>query len=146
MHRSPCQACCRCPRKHFNAAPSISKLTSPLPLSLFLPHFSRGPRLETSAPSSGLRPQVLTDNPLADFVELPDEYRGSLHYCNVLAGVIRGALEMVGYTTHAYRCARTGDGARSGCKAAMLVPVTVVREVVHAVQMAPIQHERAFRC
>lgn len=38
--------------------------------------------------------QVLTDNPLADFVELPDEYR-SLRYSNVLPGVIRGALEMV---------------------------------------------------
>lgn len=38
--------------------------------------------------------QVLTDNPLADFVELPDEYR-SLRYSNLLPGVIRGALEMV---------------------------------------------------
>eukprot|EP00879_Flechtneria_rotunda_P006619 GHRR01006956.1.p1 GENE.GHRR01006956.1~~GHRR01006956.1.p1 ORF type:complete len:182 (+),score=51.71 GHRR01006956.1:264-809(+) len=37
---------------------------------------------------------VLTDNPLADFVELPDEYR-SLRYSNLLPGVIRGALEMV---------------------------------------------------
>ncbi len=38
--------------------------------------------------------QVLTDNPLADFVELPDEYR-ELKYSNLLCGVIRGALEMV---------------------------------------------------
>jgi len=38
--------------------------------------------------------QVLTDNPLADFVELPDEYR-SLRYSNLLPGVIRGGLEMV---------------------------------------------------
>ncbi|KAF8056218.1 Trappc3 [Scenedesmus sp. PABB004] len=37
---------------------------------------------------------VLTDNPLADFVELPDEYR-ALRYSNLLPGVIRGALEMV---------------------------------------------------
>lgn len=37
---------------------------------------------------------VLTDNPLADFVELPDEYR-DLKYCNILTGVVRGALEMV---------------------------------------------------
>eukprot|EP00775_Hariotina_reticulata_P014296 gene14296-23_t len=37
---------------------------------------------------------VLTDNPLADFVELPDEYR-SLRYSNLLPGVIRGGLEMV---------------------------------------------------
>lgn len=40
-------------------------------------------------------PQVLTDNPLADFVELPEEY-GDLHYCNLLPGVLRGALEQVG--------------------------------------------------
>lgn len=38
--------------------------------------------------------QIMTDNPLADFVELPDEYR-ELDYCNLLCGVIRGALEMV---------------------------------------------------
>jgi hypothetical protein len=37
---------------------------------------------------------VLTDNPLADFVELPDEYR-ALRYSNLLPGVIRGGLEMV---------------------------------------------------
>jgi hypothetical protein len=37
---------------------------------------------------------VLSDNPLAEFVELPDEYR-SLRYSNLLPGVIRGALEMV---------------------------------------------------
>jgi hypothetical protein len=37
---------------------------------------------------------VLEENPLIDFVELPDDCKG-LHYCNVLCGVIRGALEMV---------------------------------------------------
>lgn len=37
---------------------------------------------------------VLEDNPLVDFVELPDTCQG-LYYCNVLTGVIRGALEMV---------------------------------------------------
>lgn len=38
--------------------------------------------------------QVLEDNPLTDFVELP-EGCSKLKYCNVLCGVIRGALEMV---------------------------------------------------
>lgn len=38
--------------------------------------------------------QILTDNPLTEFVELPDEYR-PLRYSNLLPGVIRGALEMV---------------------------------------------------
>ncbi|BDA42448.1 Trafficking protein particle complex subunit 3 [Coccomyxa sp. Obi] len=37
---------------------------------------------------------ILEDNPLTDFVELPENYAG-LSYCNVLCGVIRGALEMV---------------------------------------------------
>lgn len=41
---------------------------------------------------------VLEENPLADFVELPDDGRAQdeLWYSNILCGVIRGALEMVG--------------------------------------------------
>ena len=39
--------------------------------------------------------QVLEDNPLVDFVELPENCN-DLKFCNVLCGVIRGALEMVG--------------------------------------------------
>jgi hypothetical protein len=39
---------------------------------------------------------ILEDNnPLTEFVELPDSYNG-LFYSNILCGVIRGALEMVG--------------------------------------------------
>lgn len=38
---------------------------------------------------------ILDDNPLVDFVELPETCQG-LYYCNVLCGVIRGALEQVG--------------------------------------------------
>uniref|UniRef100_A0A804RLZ2 Trafficking protein particle complex subunit n=1 Tax=Zea mays TaxID=4577 RepID=A0A804RLZ2_MAIZE len=41
---------------------------------------------------------VLEDNPLVDFVELPDTCQG-LQYCNLLSGVIRGALEMVSMKT-----------------------------------------------
>ncbi|XP_074587410.1 uncharacterized protein LOC141843255 [Curcuma longa] len=41
---------------------------------------------------------VLEDNPLVDFVELPDTFQG-LHYCNILSGVLRGALEMVSMKT-----------------------------------------------
>ena len=37
---------------------------------------------------------ILEDNPLVDFVELPETCQG-LYYCNVLCGVIRGALEMI---------------------------------------------------
>ncbi|GME84953.1 unnamed protein product [Ambrosiozyma monospora] len=40
---------------------------------------------------------VFTENPLADFVELPDDGKASkeLWYSNVLSGVLKGALEMV---------------------------------------------------
>lgn len=40
---------------------------------------------------------VLEENPLADFVELPDDGRaqGELWFSNLLCGVLRGALEMV---------------------------------------------------
>ncbi|KAF9052913.1 transport protein particle complex subunit [Panaeolus papilionaceus] len=39
---------------------------------------------------------TLDENPLADFVELPEEaLEGGLWFSNVLCGVIRGALEMV---------------------------------------------------
>ena len=37
---------------------------------------------------------ILEDNPLMEFVELPETCQG-LYYCNVLCGVIRGAIEMV---------------------------------------------------
>jgi len=39
---------------------------------------------------------TLDDNPLAEFVELPEEaLEGGLWFSNVLCGVLRGALEMV---------------------------------------------------
>ncbi|KAJ3310875.1 transport protein particle 22 kDa subunit [Boothiomyces sp. JEL0838] len=38
---------------------------------------------------------ILDENPLAEFVELPDGLIQELWYSNVLCGVIRGALEMV---------------------------------------------------
>ncbi|KAK9472682.1 NO signaling/Golgi transport ligand-binding domain-containing protein [Dipodascopsis tothii] len=38
---------------------------------------------------------VFDENPLADFVELPDDALAELWYSNILCGVLRGALEMV---------------------------------------------------
>lgn len=38
---------------------------------------------------------IMDTNPLADFVELPDDHN-QLNYSNLLCGVIRGALESVG--------------------------------------------------
>jgi trafficking protein particle complex subunit 3 len=37
---------------------------------------------------------ILQDNPFTDFVELPPQY-AELQYCNILCGIIKGALEMV---------------------------------------------------
>jgi hypothetical protein len=37
---------------------------------------------------------IFNDNPLLDFVELPPQYQ-NLQYCNLLCGVVKGALEMV---------------------------------------------------
>jgi trafficking protein particle complex subunit 3 len=42
---------------------------------------------------------VFDENPLADFVELPDDGRAQdeLWFSNILCGVLRGALEMVSH-------------------------------------------------
>ncbi|KAK7517101.1 BET3 family protein [Phyllosticta citriasiana] len=47
---------------------------------------------------------MLDENPLADFVELPDDGRAQdeLWYSNILCGVLRGALEMVGMQVEAH--------------------------------------------
>ena len=38
---------------------------------------------------------ILDSNPFAEYIELPDHLT-NLRYCNILPGIIRGALEMVG--------------------------------------------------
>jgi hypothetical protein len=45
---------------------------------------------------------ILDDNPLVDFVELPETCQG-LSYCNILCGVLRGALEMVRFFIFYYK-------------------------------------------
>lgn len=52
--------------------------------------------------------QVLEDNPLTDFVELPEQL-SRLSYSNLLCGVIRGALEMVNMDV---RCVISKDSLR----------------------------------
>ena len=55
------------------------------------------PTLSNWSPDSKQFSLVLEENPLADFVELPDDGRAQdeLWYSNILCGVLRGALEMV---------------------------------------------------
>ena len=45
---------------------------------------------------------LLKDNPLADYVILPDQYKKTLWYSNILCGVIRGALEMINIRVSCY--------------------------------------------
>ena len=49
---------------------------------------------------------IFEENPLADFVELPDDGRAQdeLWYSNILCGILRGALEMVGHAFDRYLC------------------------------------------
>ena len=51
--------------------------------------------LEDWSPSLDEVSVVLIDNPLTEFVELPESLQSELRYCNIICGVIRGALEMV---------------------------------------------------
>jgi hypothetical protein len=39
---------------------------------------------------------IFTDNPLNDYVELPEKYQG-LWYSNMVCGIIRGSLEAVSF-------------------------------------------------
>jgi len=47
---------------------------------------------------------IFDENPLAEFVELPDDDRAmdELWYSNIFCGILRGALEMVGLTVLVY--------------------------------------------
>jgi trafficking protein particle complex subunit 3 len=43
---------------------------------------------------------TIDENPLAEFVELPEEaIEGGLWFSNVLCGVLRGALDVSGFTS-----------------------------------------------
>lgn len=53
-----------------------------------------GVTAEVSAATASEFCLQLAENPLAEFVELPEQY-SSLAYSNMLCGVLRGALEMV---------------------------------------------------
>lgn len=61
---------------------------------------------------------VFDENPLADFVELPDDGRAQdeLWYSNILCGVLRGTLEMVcwWYRGDHMRSLTIGTGANAG--------------------------------
>ena len=77
--------------EHVDLSKPLLKRMSDLQGSYKIPRQTRA----SNAPVSAF---VLTfeENPLAEFVELPEEaLEGGLWYSNVLCGVLRGALEMV---------------------------------------------------
>ncbi|GAA5968952.1 hypothetical protein JCM8115_002162 [Rhodotorula mucilaginosa] len=67
----------------------------------FRSFFSITPTLVQHPAASPAQPQpafslIFDENPLTDFVELPEEaVRGGLVYAKILEGVVRGAMEMV---------------------------------------------------
>lgn len=56
---------------------------------------------------------ILENNPLVDFVELPDNH-STLIYSNLLCGVLRGALEMVRSTLQVFVQSKQGVGRGRG--------------------------------
>ncbi|TFL07534.1 transport protein particle complex subunit [Pterulicium gracile] len=73
-------------KSFLNIVPQVTHAAPTAPPSL-------GPKGGSSTASFVL---TLDENPLADFVELPeDALEGGLWFSNILCGVLRGALEMV---------------------------------------------------
>lgn len=78
-------------KSFLNVTPSITHGVPPPPPS---PRDSGVSATQASAGSTFTL--TLDENPLAEFVELPEEaLEGDLWFSNILCGVIRGALEMV---------------------------------------------------
>lgn len=61
---------------------------------------------------------LFDENPLADFVELPDDGRAQdeLWFSNILCGVLRGALEMVRMCLDPHLSTLTAYWYRSKCR------------------------------
>ncbi|CAG9859880.1 unnamed protein product [Phyllotreta striolata] len=62
--------------------------------SAFKMYLGIQPNVTNWSPSGDEFSFILDNNPLTEFVELPDDIK-SLKYCNIICGAIRGALEMV---------------------------------------------------
>lgn len=77
-------------KSFLNVTPTVTHSSAPPPSSR-----STGAVQQSGVPGSSFI-LTLDENPLAEFVELPDEaLEGGLWFSNVLCGVLRGALEMV---------------------------------------------------
>lgn len=89
----------------------VAELTSRGPIGqvAFRSFFSITPTLVQHPAASPAQPQpafslIFDENPLTDFVELPEEaVRGGLVYAKILEGVVRGAMEMASLSPFAGR-------------------------------------------
>jgi len=85
-------------KSFLNITPTVTHGVPPPPPS---PRPDSGTSAQASAGSTFTL--TLDENPLAEFVELPEEVlEGDLWFSNVLCGVIRGALEMVQMQVQVY--------------------------------------------
>ncbi|EIM89865.1 TRAPP I complex [Stereum hirsutum FP-91666 SS1] len=85
-------------KSFLNITPNVTHATPQPPTS---PNPPSTPGASGQPPASGATPLTsfsltFDENPLAEFVELPDEaLEGGLWFSNVLCGVLRGSLEMI---------------------------------------------------
>ncbi|KAH9483691.1 Transport protein particle subunit bet3 [Psilocybe cubensis] len=84
-------------KSFLNISPGVTHSAPPPPSSPSRPtSTSNAPTPIAQAAPGTYFTLTLDENPLAEFVELPEEaLEGGLWYSNVLCGVLRGALEMV---------------------------------------------------
>jgi len=79
-------------KSFLNISPTVTHSGPPPPSS---PRPTSNPSISQATAGSYFT-LALDENPLAEFVELPEEVlEGGLWFSNVLCGVLRGALEMV---------------------------------------------------
>lgn len=84
-------------KSFLNITPNVSHGAQPPASS---PTRTSMPPPQANAPGTSFT-LTFDENPLAEFVELPDEaLEGGLWFSNVLCGVLRGALEMVRAAHH----------------------------------------------
>jgi len=95
-------------KSFLNVTPNITH-SAPPPTTTSPPSSTPSSRPTSSTPAPAQPSSIgssftltLDDNPLAEFVELPEEaLEGGLWFSNVLCGVLRGCLEMIQMQVHA---------------------------------------------
>ncbi|KAJ7632820.1 hypothetical protein FB45DRAFT_516167 [Roridomyces roridus] len=83
-------------KSFLNITPTVTHVAAPSSSSPGRPASTGPPPPQPTSAAGASFILAFDENPLAEFVELPDEaLEGGLWFSNVLCGVLRGALEMV---------------------------------------------------